>query len=79
MKNEPLHKCAAPHCDRQIRDGLLMCPAHWARVPYSTQRDLLNAWKRGSAKKYLRARAECIRTVSLPIAHRPSPIAHSEQ
>lgn len=32
-------------CGANVRPGKIMCPAHWARVPKATQRDVLRTWK----------------------------------
>lgn len=60
------HKCAAPNCERQIIDGLLMCPAHWARVPYALQRAVHRTWRSGGIKKYLATRQAAIASVTPP-------------
>jgi hypothetical protein len=66
MKSSYSHKCAVPNCTREIPDGLLMCSAHWARVPNHLQVAVNRTYRRGSAKAYLEARKAAILSVSPP-------------
>lgn len=63
-------ECAISSCGKKIPVTMLMCRAHWRRVPLSLQRILLRAYdaaKRSGGvlgdSAYGRARDACIRAV----------------
>lgn len=51
MSRTPLHRCAAPHCQRSISTQLLMCPPHWRMVPNAIQMRVYATWRARQAGK----------------------------
>jgi len=60
------HACAIPGCFVMVDSGLLMCPAHWRRVPKPVQRAVWNTWRNGPSGAYLAARESAIRCITKP-------------
>ncbi len=42
--------CPVLNCPRTVRDGDLMCRAHWYRVSVGTRHEVWATWKTWSAK-----------------------------
>ena len=40
------HRCAAPDCAADVPSEVLMCFAHWKRVPKPLARKVTMAWRR---------------------------------
>jgi hypothetical protein len=57
------HYCAVPECGEMIPRRLLMCSAHWARVPLPLQRAVYATWRKGFSAAYLAARKAAIQSV----------------
>ncbi len=58
------HQCAAEGCTIMVPTYLLMCYAHWRRVPQALRLELSLAWNRGNpGSDYLQARQACIDAV----------------
>lgn len=57
------HSCAVPGCGEKIPRRLLMCAAHWARVPLPLQRAVYATWRKGFSASYLAARTAAIKSV----------------
>ena len=46
MSAKPLHPCSVPGCGQLLEPHVLMCRAHWKRVPYRLRADVWAAWER---------------------------------
>lgn len=55
------HICPVPGGDREVPNGMLMCPRHWYTVPKPLRTALYRAWRNGdgmgSAEHYAAMKA----------------------
>lgn len=56
-------RCAAEGCEVPVPSNLLMCRAHWYRVPVPIRRAVLHHWRNGPARSYMHAREAAIEAV----------------
>jgi hypothetical protein len=40
-----LHPCSYPQCGALLKPHVLMCRAHWRRVPYPLRAEVWSAWE----------------------------------
>ena len=72
------HDCPATGCTEQLPTSILMCKAHWARVPRPLQQQVIGAWRQYLGRHidwdtYMAVRQSAIDAVNAQLAQEVHP------